>query len=565
VRRAGGWQATTWREYRDEVRRIARGFLQLGLEPGRGVALFSGNRPEWLVAHLAAIYAGARPAGIYVTSAGEQIRYIAHHCEARIALAGDGEQLARLLALRGSLPHLQAIVLADGESAEPGVHSWAEVARLGAAVPEERLQERADALRPEDCASLVYTSGTTGPPKAVMLSHRNLVWMGGAIVRAAGMREDDRAVSYLPLSHVAEQMNSLYDPLTAGISVSFAQSLETLADTLREVRPTIFFAVPRVWEKMQAAMEAAGSQAPPWRRRLVAWARRKGLAGGLAEQQGRGRPLAYALARRLVFDTVRRRLGLDQARFCISSAAPISRRTLEFFLSLGIPILEVYGMSECAGPTTVSLPSRYRTGRVGRPIDLTELRIAEDGEVLMRGPHVFLGYLKDDAATAEAIDARGWLHSGDVGRLDEEGFLEITDRKKELLVTSGGKKTAPQMIEGLLRQIPGVAHAVAVGERRNYVAALLTLDRERLPAALLRAGSPAPDAPAAASCPAFRRFLEEQIEAANRSLARFESVRRFAVLPGEFTVEGGELTPTLKLKRRVVAARYAAEIEALYA
>jgi long-subunit acyl-CoA synthetase (AMP-forming) len=565
VRRDGSWQATSWREYRDEVRRIARGFVALGLQPGQGVALFSGNRPEWLVAHLAAIGAGARPAGIYVTSADEQIRYIAQHCQAEIALAGNAEQLARLLALRGSLPHLRAIVLAEGESAEPGVHSWAEVARRAAAVPEERLRERIDALRPEDCASLVYTSGTTGPPKAVMLSHRNLVWMGAAIVRAAGMKADDRAVSYLPLSHVAEQMNSLYDPLTAGICVSFAESLETLADTLREVRPTIFFAVPRVWEKMEAAMEAAGTKAPLFRRKLVAWARRQGLAGGLAEQQGRGRPLAYGLARRLVFDTVRRRLGLDQARFCISSAAPISRRTLEFFLSLGIPILEVYGMSECAGPTTVSLPWRYRTGRVGLAIEGTELKVAGDGEVLMRGPHVFLGYLKDEGATAETIDAEGWLHSGDVGRLDEEGFLEITDRKKELLVTSGGKKTAPQLIEGLLKQLPGVAHAVAVGERRNYVAALLTLDRERLPAALLRAGSPAPDAAAAATCPVFRRFLEEHVETVNRSLARFESVRRFTVLPGEFSVEGGELTPTLKLKRRVIATRYAAEIEALYA
>ena len=265
-----------------------------------------------------------------------------------------------------------------------------------------------------------------------------------------------------------------------------------------------------------------------------------------------------------MFDKVRARLGLDRAHLCGTSAAPIARETLEYFLSLGIPVLEVYGMSECTGPATASVPARYRTGKAGVAIPGSEIRIADDGEILIRGPHVFLGYFKDAAATAEALDADGWLHSGDIGTLDPDGFLQVTDRKKELIITSGGKNIAPQVLETRLKQIPGVGHAVALGDRRHFVAALLTLDPARLAAAATAAGSPARVAQEAARCPLFRAFVEREIERVNTSLARYEMVRRFAILPREFSIDGGELTPTLKLKRRVVAEKYAAEIERLY-
>ena len=300
------------------------------------------------------------------------------------------------------------------------------------------------------------------------------------------------------------------------------------------------------------------------RRRIAAWARRQGLAGGYAHQSGRRPPLGYGLARRLVFSKVRRKLGLDRARICACSAAPVTLDTLEFFLSLGIPIFEIYGMSEVTGPGTLCGPDRYRTGRAGFAIPGTELEIAADGEILMRGPHVFLGYYKDPEATAETLDADGWVHSGDIGELDADGFLKVTDRKKELIITSGGKNIAPAPIEARLRSIPAVAQAVVIGDGHNYLTALLTLDAERLPAEAEAAGSSAGDLEAAAVCPEIRDRIERQVEEVNRELAGVETIKRFSILPGELSIEGGELTPTMKIKRRVVQEKYAPQIEALY-
>jgi long-subunit acyl-CoA synthetase (AMP-forming) len=319
-----------------------------------------------------------------------------------------------------------------------------------------------------------------------------------------------------------------------------------------------------VWEKIQAKMEAAGAARPALQRRIARWARSVGLRGGYAEQARGARPFTYGLADRLVFSKVKARLGLDRARICVTSAAPISRATLEFFLSLGIPLLEVYGQSECTGPATVSTPGRYRTGKAGWALPGTEVEIAEDGEVLIRGPHVFKGYFKDPEATSAAIDAEGWLHSGDIGEFDRDGFLAITDRKKELLITAGGENVSPQAVEGQLLGIPVVAQAVVVGDRRRYLAALVTLDPERIAAEAEAAGSPARDPSAAARCKAFHAHLHRQIEVVNARLARVQTVKRFAILPSELTIAGGELTPTLKLKRRVILAKYEKEIEELY-
>jgi long-subunit acyl-CoA synthetase (AMP-forming) len=290
-----------------------------------------------------------------------------------------------------------------------------------------------------------------------------------------------------------------------------------------------------------------------------------GLAGGYAEQRGEPKPRLYGLANALVFSKVRARLGLDRCRFALTGAAPISKDTLEFFLSLGLPIYELYGMSECTGPATLSFPDAYRTGWVGKPVEGTELRIAADGEILVRGHHVFLGYLKDEHATRETIDEDGWLHTGDVGEIDADGYVRITDRKKELLITAGGENVAPQLVEGLLKSIPVVAQAVVVGDRQKYLAALLTLDPERVVAEAQAAGSAARDVASAASCATFRAHLEKQIEKVNERLARVQTVKRFAILPAELTVDGGELTPTLKLKRKVIAKKYAEVIASMYA
>jgi long-subunit acyl-CoA synthetase (AMP-forming) len=413
-------------------------------------------------------------------------------------------------------------------------------------------------------ATLIYTSGTTGTPKAVMLSHDNLTWTAQAAVGLVGAGPTDHVISYLPLSHIAEQVVSLHGPLAFGACVHFAESMEKLGETLREVRPTMFLGVPRVWEKIQERIMAAGAQNPPMKKKIAAWARRQGLAGGYAEQQHVARSPMYAVANALVFKKVRKQLGLDRARVLVTSAAPISRDTLEFFLSLGLPICEVYGMSECTGPATASLPDRYHTGKAGFCLPGAELRIAEDGEVCMRGRHVFKGYFKDPQGTADALDADGWLHSGDIGTVDADGFLQVTDRKKDLIITAGGENIAPALVEGYLKGIPVVSQAVVIGDRQRYLSVLLTLNKERIPLDAQTCGSPASDPESAARDERFLSFLQRQIDAVNQRLARVQAVKKFKVIPHEFTVEGGELTPTMKVRRKVVTEKYKSEIDQLY-
>jgi long-subunit acyl-CoA synthetase (AMP-forming) len=564
-KRDGAWQPITWDGYRNAVGQAARALVALGVEPGAAVVILASNRPEWFVAHLAAMTVGARPAGIYTNSTPEQCRYVVEHAAAAFAFVDTHAALERLLG--GGRPAcLRTIVRLEpaGGAAHDGVMGWAEFLARATPAQQAEVDARRAAALPDDVCTLIYTSGTTGPSKAVMLTHRNLHFMTRRAQELLPVHAGDRLISYLPLSHVAEQVVSLMLGIATGACVHFAESLEKMPENLREVRPHFFLGVPRVWEKVQAAMEAALAQASPLRRRLVRWAQAQGLAGGRAAQQGRPCPLGYRLADRIVFSKVRARLGLDQARMLVVSAAPIAQETLDFFQGLGLAIMEVYGMSECTGPTTMSLPSRYRLGRAGVAIPGTELRIADDGEILMRGPHVFAGYARDPEATAETKDEQGWLHSGDVGELDAEGFLRITDRKKELLITSGGKNIAPQLLEGKLKQIAVVSQAVAIGDRRPYVVALLSLDPARLAAEAEKAGSPARTSEGAAACPVFRDYVMKQVDAVNASLARYETIKRIALLPRELTVEAGELTPTLKLRRRQIAENHRAAIEKLY-
>ncbi len=567
----GQWQAISWQEYRDRARLVARGLLRLGLQPRAGVVIMGYNRPEWFLADLGAILAGGLPAGIYITSAPDQCQYIADHAEASIAVVENEQYLRVFLALRDRLPRLKAIVLMTGAAPADGgdgIYTWGQLLAMGAEVPEADLQARLDAQKPEDLCTLIYTSGTTGPPKAVMLTHHNVTWTARQVVDTYSVNEQDDLLSYLPLSHIAEQVVSLHCPMSTGACSWFCEGMEKLADNLREVRPQFFFAVPRVWEKMQAGIQAAGAKNPPLKKKIAAWARGLGLRAGEAMEAGRKeRPLLYGLAHKLVFSKVHERLGLDRARICATSTAPIALDTLRFFLSLGIPIMEVYGMSECTGPATFSTPARFCLGKVGFAIAGTEIRIAEDGEVLMRGPNVFPGYYKNEEATREALDAEGWLHSGDIGDLDGidgKGLLRITDRKKELIITSGGKNVGPQILENKLKQILVVSQAVVVGDRRNYLAALLTLDPLRAPIEAELAGSPHREPRDLAGCEIFRAHLEKQVEAVNGTLARYETIKRFVILPQELSIEAGELTPTLKLKRRVIYKNYADEIERLY-
>ena len=564
VKRGGFWQTHTWGDYHKQVRRVARALLAIGAQPGQGVVIIGYNSPEWFFADVGAIYAGTVPAGIYTTSSPEQCEYIAGHCEAIVAFVDDREQLAKFVAIRDRLPTLKAIVLMHGEPDVGGVYTWTRFLELGLNTPEHELDKRVAMQSADAMATLIYTSGTTGRPKAVMLSHDNLTWTAQTAIGLIGVKPDDHAVSYLPLSHIAEQMASLHGPMAFGACISFAESMEKLGDALRDVRPHYFLGVPRVWEKIQERIMAAGAKNPPLKKKIAAWARRQGLAGGYAEQQHVAPSPMYALANALVFKKVRRQLGLDRARILVTSAAPISRDTLEFFLSLGLPICEVYGMSECTGPATASLPDKYHTGKAGVCLPGAELKIAEDGEICMRGRHVFMGYYRDDTASAEALDGQGWLHSGDIGHLDEQGFLQITDRKKDLIITAGGENIAPALVEGYLKGIPVVSQAVVIGDRQRYLSVLLTLNKERIPVDAEACGSPACDPETAARDEKFLQFLQRQIDAVNARLARVQAVKKFKVIPQEFTVEGGELTPTMKVKRKVVHEKYKKEIDKLY-
>jgi long-subunit acyl-CoA synthetase (AMP-forming) len=561
---SGRWQTTTWREYHARVRLAARALIALGVKPGEHVTIVGTNSPEWFIADLGAIAAGAIPAGIYATSTPEQCAYIAAHCDAGVAFVDDAEQLAKFESIRDGLSKLRAIVLMHGDARGDGVPSWAQFLDQGARIAESELDARIDAQRQDDVCTLIYTSGTTGVPKGVMLTHRNVVWEVETGAELVEMRPGDEVLSYLPLSHIAEQCFSLHSNALRGTCVWCVESLDDLGDALRAARPHHFLAVPRVWEKIQAKMEEAGASASPIQRRVVRAARRVGLAAGYAAQRGKRKPLMYGTADRLVFSKVRKRLGLDRARTLITGAAPISMRTLEFFLSLGLPIFDIYGMSECTAATTAATARRYRTGTAGFVLPEAEVRIADDGEICIRGPHVFAGYHKDPRATAETLDADGWLHTGDIGELDDAGFLRITDRKKELIITAGGENIAPAYVEGQLKSIAVVSQAVVVGDQRRYLAALLTLDPAKIPHAAALCGSPARTPAEAAACARFGAFLQSEIERVNAQLARVQSVKRFAVLPAELSVAAGELTPTMKLKRAVIGQRYAPVIERLY-
>ncbi len=562
----GGWAETNWRTYVQQARRVARALMALGVERGERVCILGFNRPEWVLMDVGAMLAGGVPAGIYTTCSASEVRYIVDHAEARVVLIEDAGQWEKIEAERVSMPLLRHVVTMKGFSVpDPIGMDWEAFLARAEEVPESALDDRVGSIGPDDVATFIYTSGTTGPPKAVMLTHRNLAWTSGCALELADVRSTDRTLSYLPLSHIAEQMFTIQIPITAGSRVYFARSMETLPEDLREVRPTVFLGVPRVWEKMRAKIAAGLEGASGVKARIAAWALSVGKKS--AEVRNRGRDLSgllglqARLADRLVHSKVKAKLGFNDLRVAVTGAAPISLDVLELFAGLGIIIHEVYGQSEGSGPTSFNFPGDARFGAVGRPLPGTDVRLGEDGEIQVRGPHVFAGYFKDEAATSEAL-VDGWLLSGDLGSFDAEGFLKIVGRKKEIIITSGGKNIAPKNIEAALKDLPLVSQAVVIGERRPYLSALLTLDEEAAQAFRLEHGL---DGIPLFDHPKLIETLQRQIDdRVNSQFARVEHVRRFCVLPRDFAVETGELTPSLKIKRRVVNENFASEIEALY-
>jgi long-chain acyl-CoA synthetase len=562
-KRDGRWQPTTWQTFAAQVRTAARALIALGFPRGGNVAILGFNRPEWVILDHAAMMAGGAAAGIYTTCSPDEVQYIVHHCEAHVVLVEDASQLAKVMARRAQLPALRWIVVMRGaEATGDGVLSWDEFNSKAGATPDADLDVRIAALDPAALATLIYTSGTTGPPKGVMLSHANLAWTSQCLIDTGGGKIDgDASLSYLPLSHIAEQMGTIHMPVTAGSTVWFAESIDKLADNLKEARPTVFFGVPRVWEKFHAGLAARLGEVTGGKRKLLDWARRVcsevNARRDRGEAIGRLLQLQYALADRLVISKLKAALGFDRARVLSSGAAPIAPDVLAFFSSIDLPIREVYGQSEDSGPTSYNLVGRTRIGSVGPPLPGVEVKLGDDGEILVRGPNVFMGYYKEPQATAETL-VDGWLCSGDLGALDKDGFLTITGRKKEIIITAGGKNIAPKNIEAALKQSPLVGDVIVIGDRRKFLSALITLDE----AAAARV---APDAGAKlAGAPAIRAAVQKQVDEVNETLARVEQIKKFTILPRAFSIADGEMTPTMKLKRKVIAQRYATEIDAMY-
>lgn len=457
---------------------------------------------------------------------------------------------------------------------------------------QKELEERLKNQNEQDLSTLIYTSGTTGPPKGVMLSHRNLSFIGENAGNLARINPMDDLVSYLPLSHIAEQSMSLWAGVFYGCCIWFASAdalKGSLVDTLKDVQPTIFMGVPRVWEKIESKIRSlagrpvkcygccsCGQCSADLMTKLTTWAKKKGVEGGYALQKGEKMPSHFGLATELVFVPLKRQLGLGRCRMAVTAAAPISKATLEYFMSLGLPLMEVFGMSECTGPTTWSYSppwkrDEFRTGTVGKALDNTELCIAQDGEILFRGEHVMMGYYKMKEKTAETIDADGWLHSGDIGEIDQDGFLRITDRKKDLIITAGGENVPPAIIEGMIKHIASLSQAVVYGDRQKFLVVLVTLDRlfcfkeaASIGIDIDKNGENALEA--LATNQAFHDHIWKQIEEVNKELPRVQTVKKLKILPLEFKFDGElpELTPTMKLKRRIAYKKYLRVIYDLY-
>jgi len=567
VRVAGDWKPTNYAEYAAQTLACGKALMGLGIEPGSTTCILGFNRPEWCVMDIATMAVGCVPAGIYTTCSPEEVAYIVGHTEAQLILVENHDQLAKVQEQWDNLPALRYAVLMGGAAAvdDDRVLTWEEFNSHGEGTDDAAFMARLEALEQEALATFIYTSGTTGPPKGVMLSHRNLAWTVEQAIAIVDANASDSSLSYLPLSHIAEQMFSIYLPLTTGGHIYFAESIERVPENLREVLPTVVFGVPRIWEKMYAKILEAGKSTQGLKRKLVNWA--KGVATRVnAIKCNGGEPggmlaLQYKLADRLVFSKVKPKLGLTRARVCVSGAAPINKEILEFFASLDIIIHEVYGQSEDTGPTTFNRPGKTRFGTVGPLIEGIEVEIREDGEIVVRGDNVFMGYYKDEEATNEAL-VDGWLLSGDLGAFDADGYLSITGRKKDIIITAGGKNVAPKNWEGEVKQHPLVGEAVMIGDKRKYLTGLISLEPE---AAAQWASEQGVDVASLADNAALRASIQETVDTVNERYARVEQVKKFAILPRALGIEEGELTPTLKVKRSKVSEHFAELIESLYA
>jgi long-chain acyl-CoA synthetase len=558
---AGAWQAVSWAEAAERVEALAHGLLARGIGKGDAFGILGRTTLEWALFDFALAHVGAVTAPVYATSSSKDVAYVLGHAEAVGVLAEDDAQRDKVELERGSLPLLREVLTsADLPALE-------EEGRAHRAAHPGALTEAVAQIGEDDLFTFIYTSGTTGPPKGCMLRHRNYYEMAAVVRRMDDyLEEGDLCLLYLPLAHNFGRLVHLAGPL-AGFTIAFEPDPYAVADALVEVRPTVFPSVPRVYEKIHTAVVAAFDEATGPKRKLVDWALAVGREAGEHRREGRPLPRGlaarHAVADRLVYSKVKERLG-GRLRLPIAGGAPLAREIAEFFDALDIRIMEGYGLTECTSAATSNVPNAYRYGTVGRPLPGSEVRIDEDGEILLRSETIFAGYYKEPEATAEVLQADGWLRTGDIGTIDDDGFLTITDRKKDILVTAGGKNIAPQNIENDLKTSRWISQALVVGDRRPYVAALVTLDAVEV-GKWAEANGLTGDIAALAIEPRVVELVQAAVDDANRDRTRFEQVKRFAILPRDFSLEQGELTPTLKLRRRVCIEHFDHEVDRLYA
>lgn len=565
----GTYQFLTYSQVHERVMQLAAAFVELGLQPGDRVANLSNNRVEWPVTDLAAVFVGLIHVPLYATLAEGDIAYILQDSGARVIVTATEEHTKRVLAIESQCPDLEHVVAIEAVAGQSKKRhwSWTQLLDFGKQHLDRQraeIERRTAALTASDVATLVYTSGTTGNPKGTMLMHGNFVSNAMGVLPILGATSTDVELSFLPLAHTFERI-AYYTMLSAGAAIGYAENTETVAANMLELNPTVVPSVPRLFEKIQARVLNQIAEAPPLRQKIFHWAVGIGRKYRDAKDKGAvpgGLALQHKIAHKLVFSKIHARTG-GKVRYFISGGAPLRRDVGDFFMDVGFPIIEGYGLTETTPVITVNPPERPKIGTVGKPLKYNEVKIADDGEILAKGPNIMRGYFNRPEATAECIDADGWFHTGDIGRFDEDGYLVITDRKKELLVMSNGKNVAPQPIEQRLKESPWIEQAVLIGDNRNFISAVVVPTFDRLDPWAKEQGLPS-SREELAKHPRVYELIFGEVEKACREMSNYEKVKKIAILPAELSQDTGELTPTLKVKRRVVTEKYAQEIEGMY-
>jgi long-chain acyl-CoA synthetase len=570
----GVWQEVSWEQYWDHVKDFCLGLTSLGLQKGQNVSILGDNCREWIYADLAIQSAGAVAVGVYPTNPARQVEYIVGHSDSVMVIARDQEQVDKILEVKAGLPRVKKIIVIDMKGLrhyeDPRILPFAEVERLGREFARESpvlFEELLSQTQPDDVALMVYTSGTTGPPKGAMLTHRNLLAIGTGFSRVLLISDGDQVVSYLPLCHIAERLLSVILALSVGYTVNFAESIDTVQESLYEISPTVFVGVPRIWEKMATAIQIKMKDATPLKQiNFKIW---MGMAKGISDRVlaggkfGPGVRFLHWLGHVFLYRSILDKLGLLGVRLAISGSAPISPEILKFFHALGLRICQVYGQTEGSGVSHVHLGLDRKIGSVGKTLPEVECRLLEDGEILTRSPMLFKGYYRDPQATA-AIRGDGWLHSGDLGKLDEDGDLYITDRKKDILITSGGKNIAPSEMENRLKFSPYINEAIVLGDGRKYLTALIQIDLENVSKWAKEQKIAYTTFKSLVSHPEVYELIRREVQEANKEFAQVETIKKFLLLDKELDHDDDELTATLKVRRKTIEKKFTELIESMY-